>query len=631
MSTPQKPNPHGARAVRARMAKGQPVLHVPQVPNHVFGTILVALAILTGMSILVFLEVNSQQGLGEDYSAQMLDPSQVDLSHVKEPAPTECLIIYDSSLANSRTMLATYEQTLVEMRVGFDTADLSQAEPSPAGYRTAILLTDNFASAEPLMPKLRPWVSQGGNLLVGSPLWNTGELGAYADLLGIEPQEGYDLFDPKTFVPSQDFMVGGAKPYNLPGKPTGSMLVRLATAKAEATDTADHPLVWRNAYGKGSVVVANVSIWAKAGRGIYAQAYSLLGGGMAFPVIDAQTYFLDDCPSPTPDGTSEYVERDYHMPVSQFYSMVWWPSMNRLAEKHDLTYTGALIEVYDSRTDGTFERPKTASAHRDAGNMLLSHDGELALHGYNHQPLVTQKDFYTTDYGYDTWKNQKALGDSLIELRAFSEAYFPQANPVVYVPPSNVLAPEGRTALARDGGVRAICSIYEPGQDAYDQEFTVADDGIVEAPRITSGEFVEEGKFSELSELNLHYVATHFVQPDDALDEDRGAKKGWAAMEAALDDYMTWVDACAPNIRHLTASGLAGAVQRYATVTPVVTMKKDVIDIRIDGYVDDARLFVRINDAKPGQVRGGVLRRVAGSLYLLDANDGHVTIQREAS
>ena len=90
--------------------------------------------------------------------------------------------------------------------------------------------------------------------------------------------------------------------------------------------------------------------------------------------------------------------------------------------------------------------------------------------------------------------------------------------------------------------IRAIASTYLPSDSKlpYVQEFGVADDGIVEAPRIVSGGMV--GDYMRLaaeSELNMHFVSTHFMHPDDMLDPDRGAKEGWRSTEKALRTIST--------------------------------------------------------------------------------------------
>ena len=64
----------------------------------------------------------------------------------------------------------------------------------------------------------------------------------------------------------------------------------------------------------------------------------------------------------------------------------------------------------------------------------------------------------------------------------------------------------------------------------------MASDGIVEQPRIVSGGMVDDSymRLAAASELNMHYVSTHFMHPDDLLDPDRGAKGGLGSLQGRL-------------------------------------------------------------------------------------------------
>ena len=161
------------------------------------------------------------------------------------------------------------------------------------------------------------------------------------------------------------------------------------------------------------------------------------------------------------------------------------------------------------------------------------------------------------------------------------------------------------------------------------QEFEVADDGIVEQPRIISGAILDDYmQMAALSELNMHFVNSHFMHPDDLLDKDRGAALGWEKLRARLDEYMTWMNESAPSLRNLTGSELAGAVQRYGALTVDKEITDQEIRIHLGNFYDEAYLMVRINDGTPGQVTGGELTNVTGNLYLLHAQESEVVIER---
>jgi len=263
--------------------------------------------------------------------------------------------------------------------------------------------------------------------------------------------------------------------------------------------------------------------------------------------------------------------------------------------------------------------------------MILHQGGELGYHGYNHQPLSLSD----TDYGdalpYKTWTSFSAMEKAMKELMDFGKEMFPETTMSVYVPPSNVLSEAGRKLLGSlYPKIRTIASNYFSGDYAYVQEFEVAEDGIVEQPRIISGAIIDDYmQMAALSELNMHFVNTHFMHPDDLLDEDRGAALGWEKLKNRLDEYMTWLNEAAPALRNLTGSQLSGAIERYGALT----VEKDITDkevyLHLGNFYDQAYLMVRMNKGTPVRVTGGDLTQAAGNLYLLSAEQEDVYIEFE--
>ena len=264
------------------------------------------------------------------------------------------------------------------------------------------------------------------------------------------------------------------------------------------------------------------------------------------------------------------------------------------------------------------------------GNMILHKGGELGYHGYNHQPLSLSNVDYGTVLPYKTWTSLDAMEKAVDELIRFGKKMFPATELSVYVPPSNVLSEEGRKLLGEKfPEIRSIASNYFSGEFAYVQEFETAEDGIVEQPRIISGAVIDDYmQMAALSELNMHFVNSHFMHPDDLLDEDRGAALGWEKLKKRLDEYMTWLNESAEELRNLTGSELAGAVQRYGALTVDKEITEKEIRLHLGHLYDEAYLMVRINEGKPGDVTGGELVNITGNLYLLRAEESVVIIAR---
>lgn len=221
------------------------------------------------------------------------------------------------------------------------------------------------------------------------------------------------------------------------------------------------------------------------------------------------------------------------------------------------------------------------------------------------------------------------MKSSLKELIRFTDELFPGTPKSVYVPPSNILSREGRSMIVKQfPRIKSIASNYFPGEQAYVQEFEIADDGMIEQPRTTSGTILQGYEtMAAFSEMNMHFVNNHFIHPDDALDKDRGAAHGWAYMFKHLERHVSWLEKTAPSMRHLTGSQLAGAVQRYAVLKVNQQKTAGELALDLDNFYDKAYLMVRINKGKPGKVSGGRLKQLTGNLYLLEATSSKISIK----
>lgn len=136
-------------------------------------------------------------------------------------------------------------------------------------------------------------------------------------------------------------------------------------------------------------------------------------------------------------------------------------------------------------------------------------------------------------------------------------------------------------------------------------------------------------RLAAMSELNMHYVSSHFMHPDDLLDADRGAAEGWEAYKGGLEDYLQWLSTAAPNLRRQTGTECSASIQRYAQVTIKLDRTDTAWTLSLGNFVDEAWLFFRANGATPGRVTGGELTHLTGDLYLLKATSDTVRIARK--
>lgn len=592
------------------------------------------------MAIALVLLVES---LGVHYGATRFDITYLDRDKAIPAADAIAgekatnLLVIDSQQEGVSDAESMLDRVLLDMKVPTVTVDLAQGDEIPTlkQYQTMVIAMPNLDPLGEHVLQIMQWVKKGGGVMFAMTPEKTGYLDVIGPQIGIE-SSAYKYVVTEGITPSEDFMLGGGQTYMFSDPFKSSLSVALNDrAQVEAVSSNGRtPLVWRSSVESGTAVMCNIGIYVKMVRGFYASAFSLLSSAMAYPVINSAAFYLDDFPSPVPSGNGKYIKRDYNMSISEFYSQVWWPDLVRLAERYGIRFTGVMIENYGDDTKNDPVRQTDNTQFEYYGGLLLRQNGEIGYHGYNHQPLVLPNTDYGNEYTYVQWPNRKAIVDSLNELIAFQKTVLPAATSSVYVPPSNILSSEGRQIIGEDvPQIRAIASMAFPPDSSleYVQEFGVAADGVVEAPRIVSGSMVNNSymRLAAVSELNMHYVSTHFMHPDDLLDEDRGAKEGWETYRKGLEDYLDWLEQSAPSIRMQTGTECAAAVQRFSGLTVSMATSDDSWDLHLGNLIDQGWLMFRANNGTPGRVRGGSLTKLTGNLYLLKATSATVHIERK--
>lgn len=595
------------------------------------GLVLVFIGFLV-LATALFIE---RQGIGYQVQKQpftYLTGPVVTADQAQAQVPVNTLVVTDSRDPSSNLAKEQFQQILKDMKVGYKQIDISKDSfPDLSGYEKVVMLISQLDDLDDELVALRDWVEAGGYAQFALTLQKSSRLSLIEQALGIEQsQADHGLVD--KFYVEADFMIGGGREYVIE-EPFDSALKVDLSDKAKVLVSRKEgqgvlPLIWEHRYGKGKFVIDNFGIYNKVTRGLYAASFSLLGKVSSYPVINGSAFYLDDFPAPVPSGDGKYVKRDYNLNVADFYTNIWWVDMLSFVDKFGIKYTGATIENYEDDTSGQVHDQEDIARFVYFGNMLLRSGGEIGYHGYNHQPLSPKSLDYKGVYSYNTW-DESAMISAMKELVRFNEQLFPNVEKSVYVPPSNVLSPEGRAVLTHEiPEVKTIASTYFPGDFAYAQEFEWAADGMVEQPRVISGGIIDDFmQLAAFSELNLHFVNSHFIHPDDPLDPDRGAELGWGTLKNNLEHYISWLKESAPSLRDLTGSQLSGAVQRYAALAPKQEVTSTGIQWTFEHFYDEVYLFVRINEGQVGShVNGGTLTHLTGNLYLLKATQAKVTM-----
>ncbi|MBE0671827.1 MAG: DUF2194 domain-containing protein [Anaerolineales bacterium] len=613
--------------------------------SYSFSLILLPLALLLALASTLFIqragityEVSSRYYVSE----QFLPDDIIEVKNFFSDKPVEALVIVDSQNTDKymQIMVENVYATLDDMRVKYDIYDANGPANSVdlSKYQTVVFVVLDISRLDSETAAIMNWMEGGGKVMFAirpdpsstfslsyRKLGIIGSAGELAATKGIEFVTDL-LPGAKGVNIGLQFINGSSYPVEL----DENCIVHLISGEGNRI-----PLMWQCDSGQGRIVFINSDQFGdKAARGIFAAGYSLLSDYFVYPVINSSVLYIDDFPAPLPEGSDEYITRYYDMDTATFFRDVWWPDMENLATKYDLRYTGGMIETYTQQVTPPLVKQLEPETHKYFGRSLLAAGGEIIFHGHNHVPFCTADNDVNPLNDYPSWPNTESAQLSLSEVYTYANSVFPDYQFLGYMPPSNILCSDSRRWLPLViPDLRYIASIYIPDEDAqeYVQEFTEASDGIIEFPRVVSGYNMYDDEYMQwaaINELNLHYVNSHFLHPDDLLDPDRGAEKGWADLRDQYDRFLQWLKDSAPGLRNMTGREGAMAVQRFARLAMETRDNNGALEITLGNFYDEAWLMLR-SDKKPLSVDGGAATQVSSNLYLIQALDSKITVTFE--
>lgn len=512
------------------------------------------------------------------------------------------------------------------------------SELMPAGCTDLVLCFSSLISSGIDIQDLTAWVESGGNLIIAS---------------GLEAEEVFDetlpdqnwqpLIGVKSLLTPMDVnvdsmlmttsLLAGAKGMEFSDdviqcEAIDADLLPECTVHIVSADDHHRPLLWEKAHGNGHVLVCNADLMDnKTNRGMIVSCFALMDSALVYPVINAAVYCIDDFPSASPAGFDPNVLGQFGYTVEDFYSNVWWPSMQRIAEEYGVRYSTFLIQCYDADVHGPFNNDNYQPSATYYTKLLLETGSEIALHGYNHQPLVLEGYvFDEKNDGYTCWITVEDMLDSIKAALAYAKTLSPDVNIQAYVAPSNVLSQEAMGAMIRQfDDIRIYAGVYIGTDDQLIQEFSVLEDDIVLVPRLTADMQMESSEWwLQVNELNYHYYESNYIHPDDILDEERSDGGDFSAMLAAYENMVVWNQQY--GLKTTTISEAAGSVQRYCNLSVSQWNDSDGVTIHLEGLIDEAYLMLRTKEI-PESVSGGELTQIDEGCYLIRAELSDIRVE----
>lgn len=613
--------------------------------SYSYSLILLPLLMLVALSSALFVQRSGiTYTVNSEYykSTQFLPDDLVEVKNFFPEKPTEALVIYDAQNTdkNIEIMVEDIYATLDSMRVKYDSYDSNSSDQIDlTKYQTVVFAALDISVMDAQVASIVSWMENGGKIMFAIRPDPSATFTLISRHLGFVSLSE-ELVSAKGVEFTTD-LFPGAKGVSIglqfiDGSSYAVELESTCTIHIVSADDNKIPLLWECNIGKGRVVFINSDQFGdKAARGTLGAAYTLMFDTFVYPVINTSVLFIDDFPAPLPEGENNYITRFYgDMGTETFYRDVWWPDMEMLAAKYNLKYTGGMIETYTQVVDPPLVKQLEPETHKYLGRSLLAIGGEIIFHGHNHVPFCTVDTDVNSSNDYPSWPNTEAEQLSLVELYNFGNSVFPDYKFLGYIPPSNILCSDSRRWLPMVvPDLKYIASVYLPDEDAqeYEQEFIEASDGIIEVPRVISEYNVFDNEYMQwalLNELSLHYVNSHFIHPDDLLDPERGAERGWEELKSKFDRFLGWLRDSAPGLRNMVGSESAMAVQRFSRVAMEFNDNGGELDIALGNFYDEAWLMLR-STTPPRTIEGGAITPVTSNLYLIHATASEIKVTFE--
>lgn len=497
--------------------------------------------------------IKNEQNL--TYEVAQLQPARP--SSLSAFNPTYC-IVYNNETDKLKTNIA---KTLDYIQKPYKLFDTYLGKVDYLNCPNILLTTPDLKDLGSV-DEIKKYVSAGGNLFFMSTLEPDNHYKSLYRLFGVIDYFGF--IETTGIKMTSNVLIGAEnKTFWDENLEDNSLNIVLDTnIKRYVENSKGTPLLWKSPYGEGNFITMNSSIISeKNSRGMIVGMLGLNEKSFIYPIFNTKTFFIDDFPAPIAKGKNDIIYNEYKQDLPNFYRNVWWSDMIQVANKHNIIYTGALIESYNDQVKPPYSNSedKELTYLIGFGRELLQSGGEIGFHGYNHQSLTLDKK--TADFfSYNVWPSTDAMKQSLHELSDYTQTAFPSYTVTSYVPPSNVLSKEGRIVL-RDAfpDLITIASLYSEDYSnlSYVQEFEIAEDLIIEMPRISSGyypSFTNEWEIANA--ITSLGVFSHFIHPDDVISEDR-SKGGWSEMYEEFEQFIGDINEHYPWLEAMTATNAA--------------------------------------------------------------------------
>lgn len=553
---------------------------------------------------------------------------------------TKYLVLYSTADTGSKAVLNNVFHSFRMAKLNYDKLSIDKKWHVPQfnEYKAIVFATESlYKIDEQKINRIKQYVKNGGRVIFLVRAY----FPKYNDLLGIAHNNGYldenlvGLEFKHKFFPGLDSL-----------KIETQLIVHSAldvklteSVKVLATTPAGHPIIWTNGYGEGMAVFINSSmIEDKLNRGVLLQSVGYGADYFLTTVFNGKIMDIDDFPSPIKQGRDPIIYAEYSMNNRTFFRNIWWSSIYNIGKKYNIKYTGLMIGSYNLATKLPIPAFNDIEISDISyfGRKLAEINGEIGIHGYNHNSLVLRGQMMFGEYGYSEWDSQETMEASLLKLKQETARIYGDIPIYTYVPPSNIISAEGKRAVKNIfPELKMIAGLYTgtPEKGVEYQEFgkdPVLKD-VYNLPRLSAGySYTPSEMWAIYNGIASYGVFNHFIHPDDILDRNRSGDRTWKAMAGELESLCRDTYHYFPFLRAMTNieayHNLRGLEQ-----LKVYSKKEDrKIRIQYEKVSPPVYHYLRLKTDKVSQVVNGSFERIESNrdynLYLIRGDKENIEI-----
>ena len=159
------------------------------------------------------------------------------------------------------------------------------------------------------------------------------------------------------------------------------------------------------------------------------------------------------------------------------------------------------------------------------------------------------------------------------------------------------------------------------GADQYEQEFGIENDGIASLPRITCGyDNGDENMWTALDGISGLGILSHFIHPDDILDNARSGGISWEEMYRRYNSFISTLYNKYDWMRPVTATEATSEMKKYLSTDVYYEKTVDGITGYCNG-INGSMFFILRSEKKVSAKSNCTVRKIDDNLYLVKTSD----------